>query len=288
MISRAFAILLFLFLAGPARADTVADWNRIALDLAVRSEQTLEQRLRAMATVHVAMFEALNFVEGRYRSHFIVRSPRLHGVSAEAVAAAAAHHVLADLYPAQRRSLAVALKSSMEALAGGRGSVPMGNSIAAAVRAVAPSDGAPWLLDAAALADAFPAQGPVRARHESIEAPIDIYFGTSPLTWNGRVAELISTRGLSPVGAARIHALVSMAIADAYAVARESGHPCAQCIATPAVAAILDSELGARLDLLIERSSKLEQDMGRQIAGYALQRYRRATSPAASSPAPAR
>jgi len=31
-------------------------------------------------------------------------------------------------------------------------------------------------------------------------------------------------------------------------------------------------ELGARLDLLAERSSKLEQDMGRQIAGYALQR----------------
>jgi hypothetical protein len=283
-----FAILLFLFLGAPAHADTVADWNRIALDLALRSEQPLEQRLRAMATVHVAMFEALNFIDGRYRSHFVVRSPGLRGVSAEAVAAAAAHQVLADLYPAQRRPLAAALKSSLDALAAGRGSVPTGNSIAAVVRAVAPSDGAAWLLDAAALADALPAQGPVRARHEGIEEPADIYFGTSPFTWNGRVAELISTRGLSPVGAARIHALVSMAIADAYAVARESAHPCAQCIVTPAVAAILDSELGARLDLLAERSDKLDQDMGRQIGRYALQRYRPATSPAASSPAPAR
>ena len=274
MINRAFAILLFLFLATPARADTVADWNRIALDLAARPDQPLEYSLRVMATVHVAMFEALNFIEGKYRSHYTVRSPELQGIPAEAAAAAAAHQVLADVYPAQREILGAALKRSLDAIPGGRAAATTGTSIAAVVSAVAPPRSEPWLLESAELLDPLPARGPVRARYDGNEDPADIHFGTSPLTWNGRVAELASSKGLSPIERARLHALVSMSLADAYAVARESGDRCAPCIATPAVAFILESELGARLQLLSVRSPKIDQDTGRQIARYALLRYR--------------
>src|SRR5882672_1103128 len=86
-----------------ARADAVADWNKIALDAAIQSDQALEYKLRAMAMVHVAMFETLNFIHKRYNPHFIVKSStKLDSMSDDTTVAAAAYHVLVDLYPFQR------------------------------------------------------------------------------------------------------------------------------------------------------------------------------------------
>src|ERR1700716_2901566 len=63
------AALTLAIAAAPAQADSVADWNRIALDAGAKSGQPLEYNLRAMAMVHVAMFETLNFIQGRYDPH---------------------------------------------------------------------------------------------------------------------------------------------------------------------------------------------------------------------------
>src|SRR5258706_835461 len=113
------AVLLLAIVAAPAQADTVADWNRIALDAAARSGQPLEYNLRAVAMVHVAMFETLNFIQGGYEPHFIARSPEpLDGMSIEAAAAAAAYHVLVELYPFQRPAFAATLKNSVHAFPG--------------------------------------------------------------------------------------------------------------------------------------------------------------------------
>jgi hypothetical protein len=92
---------------------------------------------------------------------------------------------------------------------------------------------------------------------------------------------------MSPIERARLHALVSMAIVDAYAFARESGELCAPCIATSAAAVVLEAELGTQLAQVSSLPDAFGQDSGRQIGRHALRRYS-AISPAASSPAPAR
>jgi len=257
--------LLLAIVAAPAQADTVADWSKIALDAAAQSGQPLEYKLRAMAMVHVAMFETLNFIQGRYDPHFIASSPiKLDGMSLEAAAAAAAYHVLVDLYPYQRPAFAATLKNSVHAFPGSQAtasSVATGTRIGAAICTARASDGPgaePWLTGSA---------NPFR--------PKGLHFDVSPLSWNSMTAELIATRGLSPIERARIHALVSMAIADAYTAAQDAEYPCGSCVAASAVAIILESELGARLALTSARSGKADQDMGRKIGEYALRRYPR-------------
>ncbi len=50
------------------KANTVVQWNAIALSTVTAAEQSPAARLRVMTLVHVAMFEALNFNQSRYRS----------------------------------------------------------------------------------------------------------------------------------------------------------------------------------------------------------------------------
>ena len=85
------------------------------------------------------------------------------------------------------------------------------------------------------------------------------------------VAELTSSRGLSPIESARIHALVSMVVADAYGVALDARYPCAPCIATSAAATVLASEFGAGANA--SKAVNADQAMGREIARYALEQY---------------
>jgi hypothetical protein len=272
-----------LFVHSLARADAVADWNKIALDAAARSGQPLEYKLRAMAMVHVAMFETLNFIQGRYEPHFIVRPPKaLDGMSIEAAAAAAAYHVLVDLYPYQRPAFAATLKSSVHALPGSQvtaSSVATGTSIAAAICAARAADGPglePWLLKSAnplRPKDPLAPQGPARTRDDD-DVNAAIHLDPGPLSWSSMTSESIATSGLSPIGRARIHALVSMAIADAYTAAQDAEYPCGSCVAAAAVAIILEAELGARLAPASARAGKADQDMGRKIGRYALLRYR--------------
>src|SRR5882672_901847 len=116
--ARAFGCLLaaFLLSLAPARADVVADWNKIALHTVVSSGQRPAHAAREMAMVHVAMFETMNFIEGVYVPHFVVKPPRRVGASGEAAAAAAAHHVLVQLHPEQKAALDAALHYSAAAI----------------------------------------------------------------------------------------------------------------------------------------------------------------------------
>ena len=247
-----------LALAPGSRADVVADWNRIALHTVIQSGQPLEDQLRAMAIVHMAMFEAMNFIEGRYDSRLIVKSPRLHGVSIQTAAAAAAHHVLVELYPKQSQALDAARRVSWddvlspEAAAG----VITGKSIASVV----------W------------ASG-IHARFTGSERELgDMGFAllTSPLSWNPMIAELIAMRGLLPLDGARLHALAAAVIADSYARARVAGQPCAVCVARAAVATILQSELstGGNTSKIVNA----EQSLGHAIGRRAVRQYFRPTA----------
>jgi hypothetical protein len=266
-----------------ARADAVADWNRIALDAVVQSHQRLEHQLNTMATVNVAMFEALNFVRGRYRPRFVVGSPGIQGLSADAVAAAAAHHILANSYPNQRAALDAALSVSLDRLPADHAkasSLVEGASIAAGIWALMSLEGgaggpskertAFTKDDRNARALATRAYWPGSGNALQAEGSGSL---ANPLSWNSIVTELIAARALGADQAARIHALASMVAAEAYLTASDSIDRCAPCIAAASVAYVLDSELGA--EAAEGETFDVDRETGRAIARSALREYYR-------------
>lgn len=256
-------------LASPlSRADALGDWNRIAVNTVVQSNQPLEQQLKTMAMVHGAMFEALNFVRGRYRPRFAIASPRLVGISLDAVAAAAAHHILVSVYPNREVALDAALKVSLDALPTDQvraSGVITGASIAACVFAVMSSrEGA----GPAGIAGSKPAPDTWR---KEVAHSNTFWSRASPLSWNLIVTELIEAKGLPPDESARIHALVAMVTAEAYSVAHKDAYQCPACVVAESVAYILRAEFGGGGSKGKETDS--HREMAREISRYALSQY---------------
>src|SRR5262245_60225033 len=88
--------------ATPVRADAVLDWNAHAARAIVTVGGQVGPRvLIRFAMVHLAVYDAVNAIEGRpferYASRPVVDRP----ASADAAAATAAHHVLVALFPTQ-------------------------------------------------------------------------------------------------------------------------------------------------------------------------------------------
>jgi hypothetical protein len=75
----------------------VTEWNTIAEGAIPASAGVTLPRTYAM--MHIAMFDAVNSIEGGYTA-YVVRVPAWHGASSEAAAAQAAHDVLTALLPA--------------------------------------------------------------------------------------------------------------------------------------------------------------------------------------------
>lgn len=86
--------------------DIVRRWNKIALeadaiDHALFGEQLGPTRAsRAMAIVHIALFDAVNAIFGGFQS-YTGMAPAVPGTSFQAAVAQAAHDTLAALYPSQ-------------------------------------------------------------------------------------------------------------------------------------------------------------------------------------------
>jgi hypothetical protein len=103
MTSQALARVVFFTMlpafASSAGADVVTDWNTAALN-AIRAAGTTPPRAsRALAILHVSIFDAVN---GILRTHepYLVPSAVPASASTTAAASAAAHRVLAELFPA--------------------------------------------------------------------------------------------------------------------------------------------------------------------------------------------
>ncbi|HEU4429257.1 MAG TPA: phosphatase PAP2 family protein [Myxococcota bacterium] len=140
------------------RVDALHFWNGVAIDasgldhtpVAPGETRTFGEQLgpgrasRAMAIVHIAIFEALNSIAGSYQG--ILGLPRAPlGVSPDAAIAQAAHDTLVALYPSQRASFDAVLASELArvrlAFARKRG-VDVGRRAAAAILARRANDGA--------------------------------------------------------------------------------------------------------------------------------------------------
>jgi hypothetical protein len=125
-------------LAAPANADVIADWNAKAEAMAAEKHDPPLSRARSLAILHVAMFEAVNAVEGRNTPHKLNLSAD-GATSVEAAAAAAAHAVLVALYPDRSANLGPALAASLAGIANDVpkvGGYALGKKAAAAVLAL--------------------------------------------------------------------------------------------------------------------------------------------------------
>src|SRR5262249_60833982 len=84
--------------AAPAAADVITDWNEKAVAFVTARGMLPPPAERTVATMHVAMFDAVNSIERRYRP-YAVQLNAAKDVSPEAAAATAAARVLAALHP---------------------------------------------------------------------------------------------------------------------------------------------------------------------------------------------
>lgn len=98
--------------AAGARADVIGVWNQQVVTSGGPQSQ------RTFAMVSLAMFDAVNAIEGGYRPYLPLPAPP-PGASAEAAAAAAARGVLVRLFPAQQPALDALLATSLASVPDG-------------------------------------------------------------------------------------------------------------------------------------------------------------------------
>jgi hypothetical protein len=141
-LSRICIAFLLMTVSAFASADVVTDWNEQAVAAGYKANAG-SANARTVTMVHVAMFEALNSIEPRY-TPYRKRLPVESGASRDAAAAAAAHHVLARMYPLLAKDLDKALQASLAGIAEGPSKVNglrLGEQAGAAILAERSNDG---------------------------------------------------------------------------------------------------------------------------------------------------
>ncbi len=112
-----FALTCLGALTTSTRADVITDWNEKAVTF-VTPRMPPPQAHRVTAMVHVAMFDAVNSIERRYRP-YLIQLPAAPMTSRETAAATAAATVLIGLHPAAADELKTALDAYLVAIPNG-------------------------------------------------------------------------------------------------------------------------------------------------------------------------
>jgi hypothetical protein len=135
--------LILTGMAGPVSADVITDWNEKAVAFVVARTMLPPQAERVIATVHVAMFDAVNSIERRYLPYKL-QLPADKDTSKEAAAAAAAATVLAALHPNAAEEMKIALSAYLATLPPGIGTdqgIKLGEAVATKIAAERAKDG---------------------------------------------------------------------------------------------------------------------------------------------------
>ena len=129
--------------------DVILQWNRVlAQTIQIPNAQPATiNPVRSFAMMHLAMFDAVNSVDGSY-TPYLTDIRYIRNASLKAAAAQAAADVLANLYPAQQSIFAAELTQSLNGIPttqASRGRT-IGHTVAAAMIANRANDGwsAPW------------------------------------------------------------------------------------------------------------------------------------------------
>jgi hypothetical protein len=124
-------------------ADVVTDWGARAVAIGTEKQLPNSRFTRGLAMMHVAMFEAVNAIDRRYRPYKLELAGDARA-SKDAAAGAAAHAVLVSLFPDERPKLDQALQSALAALADGDAKtkgIELGKEAAAGIIALRSEDG---------------------------------------------------------------------------------------------------------------------------------------------------
>lgn len=108
-------LLLLCLVTCPARSDVIAEWNMKADAVAADKSLTPAMQARGLAMLHVAMFEAVNAIEGRFTPYKLALRADPDASSA-AAAAAAGYEVLVALYPDWKPDLDTSLSIMLAAI----------------------------------------------------------------------------------------------------------------------------------------------------------------------------
>jgi hypothetical protein len=131
-------------LAPPASADVIADWNENAVSYGVLHNIGPPPAERIIAMTQLAMFDAVNSIEHKYRP-YLVQLPATPSASKDAAAAAAAGTVLAGINPLTKATMNSLLESYLAAIpdspAKAEG-IKLGEAVAAKILATRANDGA--------------------------------------------------------------------------------------------------------------------------------------------------
>ncbi len=145
MFKRTLLLPIACWCAGTlnASADVITDWNEKAVAFVTARTMPPWQGERIMAKVNVAMFDAVNSIERRYRP-YLVQLPATPTTSLEAAAGAAAATVLTVLHPEAagelRAPMAAHLATIPNSDAKSQG-IALGEAVAARVLEARANDG---------------------------------------------------------------------------------------------------------------------------------------------------
>lgn len=109
------AAALSLALSGPACADAVTDWN-LQTNLVVGGAGGPPQQFRVFAMVHIAIHDALNAIDPRFRSYAAVGAGNPNASAAAAVASAARGVLVGTLPDVQDAAVNIAYADYIDAL----------------------------------------------------------------------------------------------------------------------------------------------------------------------------
>ena len=102
------------------KADKVTDWNAIGAQAALTGGNAGAAGSVDMAYMHIAIYDAVNAIEGGYTVFAVSPSNIPPGASAEAATVAAAYRTLRYLYPAQAAYLEAQYAASLAAIPDGQ------------------------------------------------------------------------------------------------------------------------------------------------------------------------
>jgi hypothetical protein len=128
-----------------ARADAVTNWNEVSSNVIVAlAKRPVPAATVDFAYVHVAIYDAVAAIDGRFRPFAVTPSSPAAGASADAAVAGAAYGALLALFPSQKPYLDSELSAALALVPDGEAEtkgLALGQEVAAAFLALRSGDG---------------------------------------------------------------------------------------------------------------------------------------------------